>query len=154
MTVRASAGVSQPETVVEKEFAVSCKTPCSLVLEPCGGVLPEDTGELTVYVGEAFGSLPDPVREGYEFTGWSFEDGSPVNEDTVVPESENGVITLSADWTAAGGQQGEEGGSSDTPARRKAPVPLWVWFAGGLLLVAVLIGLMIFIVKKPSKDEE
>jgi len=51
---------------------------------PCGGTV--DVTEKTVKSGEAYGDLPTPVRDGYEFKGWFTASlgGSAVTADTVV----------------------------------------------------------------------
>lgn len=51
---------------------------------PCGGMV--DPAEKTVTSGEAYGDLPTPVRDGYEFKGWFTASlgGSAVTADTVV----------------------------------------------------------------------
>ena len=51
---------------------------------PCGGTV--DPAEKTVTSGEAYGDLPTPVRDGYEFKGWFTASlgGSVVTADTVV----------------------------------------------------------------------
>ena len=50
----------------------------------CGGTV--DPAEKTVKSGEAYGELPVPVRDGYEFKGWFTASlgGSAVTADTVV----------------------------------------------------------------------
>ena len=68
-----------------------------VTLDACGGVLAED--EVTVIFGGAYGELPEPTREGYEFDGWYTEKdgGELVEAGTEV--SDKGAHTLYAHWT-------------------------------------------------------
>ena len=62
-----------------------------------GGIVPIASKE--VVKGNTYGELPQPVREGYTFSGWftSADGGEQVNESTVVALTEN--RTLYAHWT-------------------------------------------------------
>lgn len=52
--------------------------------------------------GERLGSLPRPVRAGYEFAGW-YLDGAPVDEDTVLTARDD--VRLVARWTKKRGER-------------------------------------------------
>ena len=61
----------------------------------------EPLAPITVEYGEAYGTLPTPVRTGYTFNGWytnSSFTGSPVTSSTVFTQTAN--HTLYARWTA------------------------------------------------------
>lgn len=66
---------------------------------PCGGTV--DPAEKTVKSGEAYGDLPVPVRDGYEFKGWFTASlgGSAVTADTVVGRTY--THWLYAQWKAS-----------------------------------------------------
>ena len=66
---------------------------------PCGGAV--DPAEKTVKSGEAYGDLPVPVRDGYEFKGWFTASlgGSAVTADTVVGRTY--THWLYAQWKAS-----------------------------------------------------
>ena len=68
-----------------------------VTLDACGGVLADD--EVTVIFGDAYGELPEPMREGYEFEGWYTEKdgGELVEAGTEV--SGKDAHTLYAHWT-------------------------------------------------------
>ena len=59
-----------------------------------GGTV-ELTSKIVSY-GEPYGELPVPVREGYEFTGWTEKNGRSINADTAVTTTKD--ITLYAGW--------------------------------------------------------
>ena len=73
-------------------------------LDLAGGELPggpaDSAGmpELEVTYGEAYGELPEPVRDGYTFAGWVYS-GSLITADSIVQT--NGEHVLTAQWTAA-----------------------------------------------------
>ena len=75
-----------------------------------GGIV--DSESTDVVVGRAYGKLPVPVMEGYDFAGWytEAEEGEPVSSDTIVSIAY--AHTLFARWTvvSSGGQ-----GDSDQP---------------------------------------
>ena len=73
-----------------------------ITFDTAGGII-EGVGGInikTVYYGMAYGILPVPVREGYEFKGWftSGEGGEPITYDTLVPELPAYYQTLYAHW--------------------------------------------------------
>lgn len=80
-----------PDTVVtaledHTLFARWNRVPVTMTVHfvPCSGTV--DPSEKTVKSGEAYGDLPTPVRDGYEFKGWFTASlgGSAVTADTVV----------------------------------------------------------------------
>ena len=73
-----------------------------ITFDTAGGII-EGVGGInikTVYYGMAYGTLPVPVKEGYEFKGWftSGEGGEPITYDTLVPELPAYYQTLYAHW--------------------------------------------------------
>lgn len=70
-----------------------------LTLDPNGGRLKASETEMPVYVGEAYGDLPTPIREGYDFDGWFTEqDGGEMVEASDIFEGTED-ITFYAHWT-------------------------------------------------------
>ena len=55
----------------------------------------ENKEQKTVTFGGTYGALPTPVREGYEFAGWSYS-GNIITPDSVVQT--NGEHVLTAEW--------------------------------------------------------
>lgn len=49
--------------------------------------------------GEPYGTLPEPIREGYTFNGWftSYYKGERVFEDTILETASN--VNIFAQWT-------------------------------------------------------
>jgi len=70
--------------------------PMTITFDPCGGTVTPAT--LVVTNGEPYGTLPTPVREGYEFAGWytSPADGIAVTSATTVSLAAD--ATLYAHW--------------------------------------------------------
>jgi uncharacterized repeat protein (TIGR02543 family) len=66
-----------------------------IVLNPNGGSVSENS--IFVYYKSHYGSLPTPVRSGYNFNGWYTVDGIRVTSDSTVEFTSNG--TLYAQWT-------------------------------------------------------
>ncbi len=68
----------------------------AVTLNANGGSVTPST--ISVIKGEKYGTLPIPVKNGYEFTGWytQAEGGTEVTEDTIV--SVSGNHTLYAQW--------------------------------------------------------
>lgn len=153
LVVKASVGVEEPEVVCEKSFKINKKSIYLLNFLPNGGTFAQEPLSMTVLEGEKYGSLPVPERDGYVFAGWYDESGAVVNADTVVPDLSTDTITLTANWNEIGTSDGQGGEGGATP-KNSLPVPLWVFLAGGAALVAALIGLMVYIVKKPDKSSE
>lgn len=62
-------------------------------------ILPSTENKVVVTLGENYGQLPTPKREGYEFKGWytSKNDGEKIKNDTKVTEKSNNQ-TLYARW--------------------------------------------------------
>jgi uncharacterized repeat protein (TIGR02543 family) len=76
----------------------------------CGGTVSQ--ASKTVTSGEAYGDLPTPVRDGYEFKGWYTASlgGSAVTADTVVGRTY--THWLYAQWSKVGGDPLPSGGSA------------------------------------------
>lgn len=79
-----------------------------------GGIQIEDR---RYSIGERFGELPDPVREGYDFKGWYLDSGCTsskrVTESSVVPDQAQ--FTLYAKWKAAPYIITFDAGNGETP---------------------------------------
>lgn len=83
------------------------------------GTAPADSKK--IHRGEAFGTLPAPVREGYTFSGWYLPDGTPATEETVFDFA--GDVTLTAQWTELPPPQTDP----ETPQKRD-PLGLFSFF--------------------------
>lgn len=70
----------------------------TVMLDPDGGTL-DGEKTLTVRYGEAYGTLPEPVKAGYQFTGWYDAAGSRVNASTVYAAASD--TTLTAHWSVS-----------------------------------------------------
>ncbi len=70
----------------------------TLTLDGNGGRVKAKDSTQTIRPGEAFGTLPTPLREGYDFTGWytAPEGGEAVGAEDVFDGSGN--LTLYAHW--------------------------------------------------------
>lgn len=68
----------------------------TVTLDPNGGTV--ETSEIECTVGETYGELPTPTRDGYSFLGWfdAKEDGNQITEDTDFTDSS--PTTLYAHW--------------------------------------------------------
>ena len=73
----------------------------TVYLMPCGGTV--DMESIQAVSGSAYGELPTPVRDGYEFRGWFTASlgGSAVTADTVVGRTY--THWLYAQWSEVGG---------------------------------------------------
>ena len=94
-TVYLSRSYDGPESVFPSGAEIiRYKAIQTVVFDANGGdVSPTNT---TVAYGATYGSLPEPVREGYSFGGWTL-DGEPVTSDTAVLTLDD--HTLLAQWT-------------------------------------------------------
>lgn len=71
----------------------------ALTFDANGGRLEGGEAERMVYAGDSYGTLPLPVRRGYDFTGWftAPEGGTPVQPSDVFSSDRN--QTLYAQWS-------------------------------------------------------
>ena len=83
------------DTVVTVTYVPNAYT---VTLDPAGGTL-DGEKTLTVRYGEAYGTLPEPVKAGYQFTGWYDAAGSRVNASTVYAAASD--TTLTARWSVS-----------------------------------------------------
>lgn len=83
------------DTVVTVTYVPNAYT---VTLDPDGGTL-DGEKTLTVRYGEAYGTLPEPVKAGYQFTGWYDAAGSRVNASTVYAAASD--TTLTAHWSVS-----------------------------------------------------
>ena len=60
-----------------------------------GVTLEQNSKEVTY--GQAYGELPTPTKEGYDFDGWYTEDGNLIKSSDIVNITKN--ITLTASWS-------------------------------------------------------
>lgn len=72
---------------------------CTITLDGNGGRVKSQEQYIEISDGDAFGELPEPIREGYSFNGWftALEGGEQVFADTVFNGTSD--ITLYARWT-------------------------------------------------------
>ena len=71
----------------------------TVTLDPNGGTV--DVSEIECTVGEKYGELPTPTRDGYSFLGW-FDDqeyGNQIKSDT--PFTDTSPTTLWAHWSSS-----------------------------------------------------
>jgi uncharacterized repeat protein (TIGR02543 family) len=89
--------------------------PYKVTLDPAGGTV--SSNELTVFYGQNYGSLPEPVRDGYTFIGWTCN-GRTITGSLKVNVAEDHVLV--AAW-------------------EKNALPDW-WFvpAGGMVVIAAI----------------
>lgn len=64
-----------------------------VTLDPNKGIVSKDS--LTVKYDAAIGNIPDPKRDGYEFIGWYYPDGSKFSSTDKMPDKD---IKLTAKW--------------------------------------------------------
>ena len=83
------------DTVVTVTYVPNAYT---VTLDPDGGTL-DGEKTLTVRYGEAYGTLPEPVKAGYQFTGWYDAAGNRVNASTVYEAASD--TTLTAHWSVS-----------------------------------------------------
>ncbi len=86
------------DSPVSSDLTLHARWGMFLQFDPCGGEL-TDISYKEIVLGEAYGSLPVPIREGYEFAGWydsASEDGNPVTSGTVA--TDESVRRLYARW--------------------------------------------------------
>ena len=83
------------DTVVTVTYQPEAYT---VTLDPNGGTL-DGEKTLTVRYGEAYGTLPEPTKAGYVFTGWYDAAGSHVNESTKYETASD--TTLTAHWSVS-----------------------------------------------------
>lgn len=97
-TTVASSGTESNPVVYIITIYVSKQEPSTktVTLDPNGGTV--DVSEIECTVGETYGELPTPTRDGYSFLGWfdAKEDGNQITEDTDFTESS--PTTLYAHW--------------------------------------------------------
>ena len=67
-----------------------------VTFDPCGGYV--SISNKTVTVGETYGSLPLPTKDGYEFAGWFTAPSSGTNISAVSKVNLSGNQTLYAHW--------------------------------------------------------
>ena len=83
------------DTVVTVTYVPNAYT---VTFDPDGGTL-DGEKTLTVRYGEAYGTLPEPVKAGYAFTGWYDAAGSRVNASTVYEAASDTKLT--AHWSVS-----------------------------------------------------
>ena len=75
------------------------KRTCTVTFDGNGGRVKSKQARLELSDGDAFGEMPTPLREGYDFTGWftAPEDGEQVLEEQIFTGTDD--RTLYAHWT-------------------------------------------------------
>ena len=76
------------------------KTVFTVTLDPNGGRISPYNDHVLRKVGETYGTLPEPIREGYKFLGWYTkpEKGSRVKETTKYTEEADTVLYAQWDY--------------------------------------------------------
>ena len=95
--------------------------------------------------------LSAPYRDGYSFGGWYLSSdfsGEPV--DTILSADSN--LTLYAKWTEISSSSGNENPPAESPLSDKAIIGLAV--GGGALLIAVLIVILGFVLKRGGSHKK
>lgn len=136
------------KTITEQEFNKYAKGEFEVTFDANGGTV--SPADKKVYFGEAYGTLPVPVREGCTFDGWHTSDGMLVTETTKFQG--DGDIVLKAYWKSGWVLASDlpsdgtvtadkwsydqttriESGSSTPPAGySQYKDPTWVWGAYG-----------------------
>lgn len=92
---RATAETAYSTSVDITLYAHWIQNTVKISLDANGGTVEDTT--VTAFCGTAIGSLPEPTRDYYDFTGWFTESGDSVTEDTVFSSTED--ITLYAHWS-------------------------------------------------------
>lgn len=74
------------------------QTTFTVTLDPNGGRISVYNSQVTATVGEPYGTMPEPIREGYVFLGWYTEPdaGDLVESTTVLAQA--GDLVLYAHW--------------------------------------------------------
>ncbi len=146
----AAVGTGVPEKVFEQTVEVTSRPICTLMFVPNGGNMSSES--MTVVCGEPYGELPVPEKYGYVFKGWYDNNEKKIEAETIVPNADNGIIILHANWEDpySPGSHGNNPGSSSG----LAAIPLWVWLAASLLIAAILVVLIVVIIRRPDNGDE
>ena len=88
--VTAQTIMTNPET--HKLYARWEVKKYTLTLEAGEGTLPESQKSKEITYGQAYGTLPTPTREGYQFLGWYTAQNSKISESTIVQVTENQAL--------------------------------------------------------------
>ncbi|MBQ7821731.1 MAG: InlB B-repeat-containing protein, partial [Clostridia bacterium] len=99
-SVAYAAGASYTTNASITLYAVWNKNSCSILFDENGDNVTIDETRIVVNCGEAYGTLPTPIRPGYTFDGWYTEitGGTKVTSSSIVPSSS--FQWLYAHWTA------------------------------------------------------
>lgn len=81
--------------------------------------------------GEALGELPVPKKEGFDFLGWFFEDGKPVDESLIVTET----VILYADWELIASNPDHLSSFDESPYGGAIDYGIWPAVDFGLVLL-------------------
>ncbi len=89
---------AQIEEITVAAFDTYLAGVATLLFDPNGGSLAEADRTRTILINSAYGELPVPVRDGWNFAGWytSAVGGTQVSAETAV--SAAGSVTLYAQW--------------------------------------------------------
>lgn len=93
---------AQMELIIQADHTLyahwEVKTRFVVTLDPNGGRISPYYSELVLKNGETYGTLPEPLREGYKFLGWYTkpEKGTRVKSTTKFTEDKD--LTLYAHW--------------------------------------------------------
>lgn len=108
------------EIVYEKEEVIEITVIDELTIEfnPNDGRLKEDETTKTVKLGEAYGELPVPTKDGYNFEGWYEEEvpeegADAITSDTVVVYDASDI--LYAKWSKEESEEETESNNENVP---------------------------------------
>ena len=90
----ALSGTMSGDTVVQLKFTKKSSKKFTVTFDGNGGSVTPNFKDVTY--GEAYGELPVPTRDGYDFAGWFDNKGSNVTADTIY--AVDGNTTLTAKW--------------------------------------------------------
>ena len=97
ITADKTVTVSTDHTLTAKWKKIEAKT-ITVKFDTNGGSMLLTEAVRTVTVGEAYGTMPVPVRSGYNFVGW-YDGETPISAETTVTKTED--HTLKAKWESA-----------------------------------------------------
>ena len=112
------AGTSQEEGSKITIMVSKGKRDITVSYDLAGGKM--EAGEKIVHVGEEFGDLPTPKRDGFTFDGWytNLADGSTIHiKSNSIVEVDGDSITLTAAWRAV------QATATPTPKPTNTPTP-------------------------------
>ena len=119
-----------------------------VTFDPNGGKIVSGKASLEMTTGQLFPSVPKAEKTGANFEGWFDSNGDPIGIGSPLPASDSNEIVIKARWS-----DGSDGGTIIIHQHTGlAAVPWWILVCGGALLLALIIGLIIIILRKPDRN--